>query len=192
MLNLFFMKKLNFLKIFILLAVFPAWVFAQVKEITLEPVEIKVTLDKVPPAVKAAVVRDFGEEHQPVVWANSHSQFSTVGWEQNVNPNNMDINYYTIHTYKPNGSYLEAVYTPEGKLTRSREEIKNFVPPQPILASLQKSDYKDWTISKNVLLIKAVEGKATKEHYAFKLEKGKDKKTVYFDKDGNMLMNKPK
>jgi len=186
------MKKLKFLKIFILLAVFPAWVFAQVQEITLEPVEIKVTVDKVPPAVKAAVVRDFGEEHKPVVWANSHSNFSTYGWEQNVNPNNMDINFYTIHTYTSTGSYLEAVYSPDGKLQRSREEIKNFMPPQTILASLQKSDYKDWTINKNVLVIKAVEGKATKEHYAFKLEKGKDKKTVYFDKEGNMLMNKPK
>ncbi len=186
------MRKLMFLKIFILLAVFPGWLFAQIQEIQLEPVEIEVTLDKVPPAVKAAVVNDFGEEHQPVVWANSHSKFSTYGWEQDVNPDNMDINYYTIHTHKSNGSYLEAVYTPDGKLQRSREEIKNFVPPQAIMASLAKSDYKDWKINKNVLVIKAVEGKATKEHYAFKLEKGKDKKTVYFDKDGNMLMNKPK
>jgi hypothetical protein len=60
------------------------------------------------------------------------------------------------------------------------------------MASLAKSDYKDWKIDKNVLVIKAVEGKSTKEHYAFKLEKGKQNKTVYFDKDGNMLMNKRK
>jgi hypothetical protein len=184
------MKKLNFIKIFILLAVFPSWVFAQVKEITLEPIEIKVTVDKVPPAVKAAVVRDFGEEHQPVVWANSHSQFSTWGWEQNVNPDNMEINYYTIHTRKPNGSYLEAVYTPDGKLVRSREEVKNFVPPKSILTSLQESAYNDWTIDKDVLVIKAFENKANKEQYALKLVKGKDKKTVYFDKEGNMFMSK--
>jgi hypothetical protein len=186
------MKKLMLIKIVFLLVAFPSYLFAQEKEITLETVEIKVTLDKVPPAVKAAVVRDFGEEHQPVVWANSHSKFDTWGWEQNVNPDKMDINYYTIHTYKSNGSYLEAVYTPDGKLQRSREEIKNFVPPQAIMASIAKSDYKDWKIDKNVLEIKAVEGKATKEHYAFKMEKGKQNKTVYFDKDGNMLMNKKK
>ena len=185
------MKKSVFLNIFILLAVFPAWLFAQVQEIQLDTVEIRVTLDKVPPAVKAAVINDFGEEHQPVVWANSHSKFRTYGWEQDVNPDT-EIDYYTIHTHKSNGSYLEAVYTADGKLQRSREEIKNFVPPQPVMASLAKSDYKDWKIDKNVLVIKAVEGKATKEHYAFKLQKGRDKKTVYFDKDGNMLMNKPK
>lgn len=184
------MKKLNFFGVLFLLALFPGGLFAQQKPIQLEPVEIRITLDKVPPAVKAAVVRDFGEEHQPVVWANSHSKFDTWGWEQRVNVDKMDVNYYTIHTYKSNGSYLEAVYTPEGKLVRSRETIKNFKPSRAILASLQKSEYKDWKITKNVYIIKAVEGKENKEHYAFKLEKGKQNKTVYFDKDGNMFMNK--
>lgn len=184
------MKKLMLIKIVFLLVAFPSYLFAQEKEITLETVEIKVTLDKVPPAVKAAVVNDFGESHQPVVWANSHSKFSTYGWEQNVNPDNMDINYYTIHTHKSNGSYLEAVYTPDGKLVRSREDVKNFVPSQAILAGLQKSEYKDWKITKDVYIVKTYEGGKSKEHYDLRLAKGNQKKTVYFDKDGNMLKNK--
>jgi hypothetical protein len=184
------MKKSILIKSLVFFTAFPAYVSAQEKEITLEPVEIRVTLDKVPPAVKAAVVRDFGEEHQPVVWANSHSKFDTWGWEQTVNADRMEINYYTIHTHQSNGSYLEAVYTPDGKLVRSREEIKNFIPSKAILTSLQYSDYRDWKINKDVHIIKAYEGKTNKEHYAFKLEKGNQKKTVYFDKEGNLVENK--
>jgi hypothetical protein len=182
------MKKLMLIKIFVLLVAFPFYLFAQ--EIQLETVEIKVTLDKVPPAVKAAVVRDFGEGHQPVVWANSHSKFDTWGWEQTVNVDKMDINYYTIHTHRADGSYLEAVYSPDGKLQRSRETVKNFEPPRVILASLQKSEYKDWKITKDIFVIKNFESGKSQEHYDFKLEKGNQTKTVYFDKNGNMLKNK--
>ena len=184
------MKKSLLFNVAVLLTAVPAYVSAQEKEITLEPVEIRVTLDKVPPAVKAAVVRDFGEEHQPVVWANSHSNFETFGWEQTVDAGNMNINYYTIHTYQSNGSYLEAVYSANGKLQRSREEIKNFTPNKAIMARLQNSEFKDWNLTGDVLLIKAIKGKTAKEHYSLQLQKGNQKRTVYFDKEGHMLKNK--
>ena len=183
------MKKSIWIKILILFTAFPGYLSAQ-DRIQLEPAEIRITVDKVPPVVKAAVIRDFGEDHKPVVWANSHSKFDLFGWEQNVNPDKQEINYYTVHTHKSNGSYLEAVYTPDGALQRSREEIKNFIPSRQMLATLQKSEFKDWSIDKNVHIIRAYEGKITKEHYDFKMQKGKQKKNVYFDKDGNMVMNK--
>ena len=103
-----------------------------------------------------------------------------------------EINYYTLHTQTTDKSSLDAVYTPDGKLVRSREEVKNFEPPKAILDNLGKSNYKDWKITKDVHVIKVYEGKTSKDHYALSLQKGKQKKVVYFDKDGNMLMNRKK
>lgn len=182
------MKKSMFFMIFILLAAVPACLLAQ--NIELPAVEIRVTIDKVPPAVKGAFVKDFGEGHQPMVWATTSSKFDTYGWEQSVDVQNQEIYYYALHTQTSNGGSLDAVYTPDGKLIRSREEVKNFEPPQVILASLEKSNYKDWKIAKDVHVIKVYEGKTSKDQYALRLEKGKQKKVVYFDKSGNMLVNK--
>ncbi len=182
------MKKLNFFKVTFLLITFPVWVFAQ--NVQLPTVEISVSADKVPARVKDAFLKDFGPDHQPMVWATSQSKFDTYGWEQTVNVSNQEVYDYILHTKTTNGSTLDAVYTPDGKLIRSREEVKNFEPPQVILASLEKSQYKDWKIAKDVHLIKTYETGKSMEHYDLKLEKGNQKKSVYFDKSGKMLMNK--
>lgn len=162
------------------------------QNIQLPTVEIKITPDLVPPRVKDAFMKDFGEEHQPMVWATTKSTFDTYGWQQSVDVNNQEIMFYTMHTKAKDGSNLDAVYTPDGKLVRSREEVKNFEPPKSVMDNLQKSEYKDWKIAKDVHVIKVYEGKTSKDHYDLKMEKGKQKKSLYFDKDGNMLMNKKK
>ena len=182
------MKKSMMFGILILLAVFPD--FLQAQEIQLPTVEIKVTQDKVPPTVKSAFLKDFGEGHKPIVWATTQTNFDTYGWEQTVNVRNQEIIYYALHTKTTVGSTLDVLYTPDGKLVRSREEIKKFEPPSTILASLEKSNYKDWKIAKDVHIVKVYGAGSTKEHYDLKMEKGRQKKVVYFDKDGNMLMNK--
>jgi hypothetical protein len=183
------MKK-SILFMILILGAFPAYLQAQ--NVELPAIEIKVSQDKVPPAVKAAVIRDFGEGHQPMVWAKANTKFDTYGWEQTVNVENTEIYYYSLHTQTTVGSELDAVYTPDGKLVRSREDVINFEPPQSILASLGKSAYKDWKITKDVHLIKVNEVGKIKEHYDLLMQKGKEKKSVYFDKEGNMLINKRK
>lgn len=183
------MKRLNFILVIGLLAVFPVFVNAQ-QQVQLPSVEIRVGADKVPPVVKDAFLKDFGPDHKPIVWATSQSKFNTWGWEHSTNVANQEVYDYIIHTKTSKGSELDAVYTPDGKLIRSREDVRNFVPPKAILASLQNSDYKNWKITKNVHVIKVNEGGKSKEHYQIQLQKGKDKKSVYFDKDGNMFMNK--
>jgi hypothetical protein len=182
------MKKFMIFKIFILSAFLP--VCLQAQNIQLPTVEIKVSQDKVPPVVKAAVLRDFGKGHQPMVWVTPGTSFDTFGWEQTVDVNNMDIYYYSLYTQTTEGSTLYALYTPSGKLVRSKEEVKNFEPPRDILSSLEKSNFKDWRIIKDVHIVKANENGMHKELYDLKLEKGNHRKVVYFDKDGNIVMNK--
>lgn len=183
------MKKSMMLKVFTLLAFFPTYLSAQETEqnIELNTIEIKVTRDKVPPTVKDAVTRDFGEG-TPLVWATTSSKFSTYGWEQVTDAKNQQTDAYSVHIKGKNGSNLVAVYTPDGKLIRSKETINNMGTPPAIMASLAKSDYKDWKVTKENAVIKTYGG-TTSSHYAIKLERGNQKKTLYFDKDGNMVSN---
>lgn len=183
------MKNSFMLKIFTLLAFVPTYLNAQETEqnVELNTVEIRVTKDKVPPTVKDAVMRDFGEG-TPLVWATTSSKFNTFGWEQLRNVNNQNIDAYSVHIKGKNGSALVAIYTPDGKLIRSKETLKGMATPPIILSSLAKSDYKDWKVSQENAIIKTYSG-TTNEHYAVRVEKGKQKKLLYFDKDGNMVSN---
>jgi hypothetical protein len=183
------MNKSMMLKIFTVLAFIPTYLNAQETEqnVELNPIEIKVTLDKVPPSVKDAVLRDFGEG-TPLVWATTSSKFNTYGWEQIKDVKNQQLDAYSVHIKGKNGSSLVAIYTPSGKLIRSREVLIGMEPPSAITASLAKGEYKDWKMTNNNEMIKTYSG-GTNEHYAIKIVNGKQKKTLYFDKDGNMLKN---
>jgi hypothetical protein len=178
------MKKLVFFKIYILMAFFPICLQAQIFQ--LPAVEIRVSQDKVPPALKAAVIRDFGEGHQPMAWVTTGTNFDTYEWAQTVNVDKMDILYYMFRTHTSAGSELFAVYTLEGKLIRSSEEVRNIEPPRVILASFEKSNYRDWKIINDLHVVKVNERGRTKEHYDLKVEKGNHTKTLYFDKNGKI------
>lgn len=138
------MKNSMMLKIFTLLAFIPTYLSAQEteKNVELNTIEIRVSKDKVPPTVKDAVVRDFGEG-TPLVWATTSSKFSTYGWEQIKDVNTQQLDAYSVHIKAENGSSLVAIYTPEGKLIRSREVLIGMTPPSAITASHAKSDYKN-------------------------------------------------
>ncbi len=179
------MKKSLFFKIYILLAFFPACLQAQY--IQLPTVEITVSQDKVPPIVKEAVIKYFGEGHQPLVWVNASTVFDTYEWAQSVNVDKMEIFHYSLHTTTSAGSTLFAVFTPDGKLLQSVEQVRNFEPPRTILTSLGKSNYRDWKIVADVHVVKVNQRGKAKEHYDFKVEKGNQTKTLYFDKNGNLV-----
>jgi hypothetical protein len=183
------MKNSVMLKVFALLAFIPTYSIAQETEqnIELNTIEIRVSKDKVPSKVKDAVTRDFGEG-TPLVWATTSSKFNSFGWEQLKDVKNQNVDAYSVHIKGKNGSALVAIYATDGKLIRSKETIKGMATPPIILASLAKSDYKDWKVSEENTVIKTYSG-TNNEHYAIKMEKGKQKKMLYFDKNGNIVSN---
>jgi hypothetical protein len=86
---------------------------------------------------------------------------------------------------------LYADYTPEGKLSRSREYVKSFVPSHDILVALQNSEYKDWSISKDIFLRKLALNGSEKQRYTLVMKKGNEKKTILLDANGKMLAVQP-
>jgi hypothetical protein len=179
------MKKSMLFWSFVVLALFPTYLFAQ--EIQLPTIEIRAGQDKVPARVKDALLNDFGEGHQPFVWVTNSSLFRINGLEQGINLENMEVYSYSIRTNTTAGSSLDAVYTPDGKLISAREYLKNIKPSQNVLLALQNSEFKDWGMKKNFHLIKYSSKGIEKERYALVMIKGKDKKTVHLDANGAML-----
>jgi hypothetical protein len=183
------MKKSMLFGSLLLMAIFPAYLNAQ--EIQLPSVEIKVSQDNVPFKVKTAVLNDFGKDHTPFAWVNNQSIWDSSVWAQSTNIDNQDVYFYSIHTETSNGSSLYADYTPEGKLSRSREYVKSFVPSHDILVALQNSEYKDWSISKDIFLRKLALNGSEKQRYTLVMKKGNEKKTILLDANGKMLAVQP-
>jgi|GEM_PF-1708856 len=169
----------------LILALFPVLLYAQ--RIELPSVEIQYRQDKVPAVVKDAALRDFGPDHKPMAWITPQSVYNTTRWEQTENVDNMDIYSYALHTGTTNGDRLDAIYSPEGKRISSREFMKNFRTPENILMTLYKGEYKDWSVKNNFHVIKSLSNGSEKERYKFVLVKGKEKKNLYFDNEGNIV-----
>jgi hypothetical protein len=186
------MKKSMLLGSFLMLALVPAYLSAQ--EINLPAVEIRVNQDLVPAKVKAAVMNDFGVNHKPFAWIESNTVFDTYDWAQITDPNVLDVYAYGIHAKTSIGSTLDATYSADGKLINSREYIRNFKPSLNVMLALQNTQYKDWGIKKDSHLRKfsnQFSNGSEKERFAIVMEKGKEKKTILLDENGNILADRP-
>jgi hypothetical protein len=182
------MKKSILFRSFLLLVIFPSYLCAQ--EIQLPTVEIRVSKDLVPAMVKDAVLNDFGTDHKPFAWVNSSSIFNTHEWAQVTDPKIMDIYSYGLHSKTNAGSTLDALYGADGKLINAREYFINFKPSRDVMLALQNTEYSDWGIKKDLLIIKHFSNGSEKEHYALVMIKGNEKKTVLIDGHGKMLAEK--
>jgi hypothetical protein len=172
----------------VVLAFFPVLIYAQ--EIQLPSVEVNARQDEIPSKVKEAVLNDFGPSHQPFVWVTAQSIFDHSVWESNINTGNVDVYSYAIHTRTTKGDQLDALYSVDGKRISSREYFKNFRPSFNVINSLQNSEYKNWMITRDAHVIKTLANGTEKERYELVVKNGKEKKFLYFDKDGILLYQK--
>jgi hypothetical protein len=186
------MKKSMLFGSFLMLALVPAFVFAQ--NIKLPTVEIRVNQDLVPAKVKIAVMNDFGANHKPFAWIENNTVFNTYDWAQITDPNVLDVYAYGLHVKTLSGSSLDVTYTADGKLINSREYIRDFRPSLDVMLALQNSQYKDWGIKTDSHLRKFSStfssNGSEKERYALVMQKGKEKKTLLLDSNGNILADK--
>ena len=179
------MKKFMLFLMLSLVMFFP--VMAQ--DLTEEaPAEI-LTLKKgnVPPAVIKAADEFFKGATQ-VKWGVFPNEFKSYGWVKNKDYNE-PINHYEVIMNASNGSRVDAVFESTGELIRARTVTKNVPPPQSIMKAIASGPYKDWTVMKDTEVIKEYQKKIA-EHYAVTMEKGNQKKTLYYALNGDVLTNK--
>ena len=182
------MKKSLFLFMSCLVFSFPALV-AQVQEQT-EAVPAEVLVLKkgnIPPAVLKTAEELFKESTQ-VKWGMFPYQLKDYGWVVNEDYNE-PINHYEILFKTKNGIDVDAVFEASGELIRYREVNKNATLPPVIMQAIGKTPYKGWKVTSGTEVVKDNQKKIV-EHYIVRLDNGKQKKTLYFTREGNTLTNK--
>jgi hypothetical protein len=120
-----------------------------------------------------------------VAWGSFPYELKDYGWHANTDYNE-PIDHYEIQFKGKDGSDIWAVFESTGELIKCRIINRNAPVPKPIYASLEKSEYKDWKITGDIMLIKSTQ-KKIQEHYAVKLAKDNKQKTLYYDPKGELL-----
>jgi hypothetical protein len=177
------MKKIQFLILAFLVLSIP--ILAQEEMAEEVPIE-SLTLKKgnIPPAVLKSAEQLFQGNTQ-IAWGVFPYELKDYGWVVDKEYNE-PIDHYEIMFKTANGSEIYAVFESTGELIRSRMVNKNAPVPKAIMNTIEKSEYKDWKIIGDAMLIKNNQKKVV-EHYTVKLEKGKMKKTLHFNPKGEIL-----
>jgi hypothetical protein len=179
------MKKLAITFGLVFAGLFP--LLAQdVDEVT--PIEKEIVQkSSVPEAVIKAASVDF-KDYLPAKFSTVGYKLKNYGWNANLDvPEQLD--HFELHLVAKDGSYLDALYSPDGNLERYKKVIKNEAVPRPIAESIANSQYKDWTFAKDQEVITG-DPREVKDHYVIKMKNGAKTKTLYFTDKGVILANK--
>jgi hypothetical protein len=177
------MKKSFFTIVFLLAVMLPA--FSQPAERM--PLE-DITLNKgnLPPSVLKAADEIFKGNTQ-IQWGVFPYELEDYGWV--VNPNyTQPIDHYSIRMKTNDGSNLYAVFESTGELIRYKLTSKDMTLPVVIKNAIAKTEYKDWKVT-GLDMVRNNQ-KKVEEHYIVKLEKGGQKKSLYYSLKGEVLTNK--
>lgn len=180
------MKKSLFSLIFFLVAFFPLVAQESMNE---EVPEGSLTLKKgnIPPAVLKSAEEIF-KEHTQVKWGVFPYELKDYGWVVNKDYNE-PIDHYEVFMKTKDGTDVDAVFESTGELIRYKTVNKNAAVPLAIMNAIAKSPYKDWKVVKGVEKITNNQKKVV-EHYTVKVEKGNQKKNLYYTLNGDLLTNK--
>jgi hypothetical protein len=150
-----------------------------------EPIEM-LTLKKgnIPaPVLKAA--EQLFEGNTQVGWGAFPYELKDYGWQVNGDYDE-PIDHYEIKFKGKDGSDIWAIFESTGELIKCKIINKDSPIPKQVLASIVKSEYKDWKVVSDVMQIKSSQKKVD-EHYALKIEKGGMKKTLIYSPQGTLI-----
>lgn len=96
--------------------------------------------------------------------------------------------YYVVH-FDSSGTPQKVIYSKSGeKMTAHRGMRTKTGIPKAVMASLRNSDYKSWVVTDEKEEITRHSDK--KKVYKLTVEKGKEKRVLYYQEDGKLLKDK--
>jgi hypothetical protein len=144
------------------------------------------TKDQVPEQVLKAAATQF-DKNNPSTWSRFPYALKEYGWVYDVNSSDNNLDHFLVTMKTKEGNDFEAVYNADGALLETREKALNVAVPKEVRAELDKSQYKDWTIvgTKEIVNFYRDRNNANVErHFRITVEKGKVKKSISFDWNG--------
>jgi hypothetical protein len=180
------MKKLLFTLMSFLVFCIPMMAQTQ-EDLTMDEVPVEsLTLKQgnIPSPIINAAETLFSGSTQ-VAWGSFPYELKDYGWAVNKDYDE-PIDHYEVKMLAVDGSEIYAVFESTGELISCKVINKNATTPKFILDEIKKGDYRDWNIVGDVMLIKNTQKKVV-EHYAVKIQKGNDSRTLYFTTRGENL-----
>jgi hypothetical protein len=179
------MKKLQFLVLAFLAFSVPILAQEVSEEVPVENLTLK--KGNIPaPILKAA--EELFQGSTQVAWGSFPYELKDYGWVVNKDYN-APIDHYEIKMVSKDGSDITAIFESTGELIRYNVINKKAPVPKVISDAIAKGEYKDWKIVGDVMQIKNNQKKVV-EHFTVKLEKGNQKKTLYFTTKGENIVAK--
>jgi hypothetical protein len=137
--------------------------------------------EMVPPAIVKAVGKDFSTG-LPVTWGKFPYVLEKYGWVVSKDAAGEKPDRYEVLIKAKDGSDVYAVYAPDGTIIQSRSVYKNIALPEQVRKSLEKSQYKDWTVLSDKEIIRYyMDQKNVEEHFRLTLERNNVKRSVSFN-----------
>ncbi len=164
------------------------YVVSSFSQVAVEPIEtLSMNKGNIPPAVIQTANQFFKGETQ-INWGIFPNQPIDLGWDADQSYNE-PLDHYEIHMQGRNGSEIDAIVESTGKVIAYRASIKNASLPQSVKDAISKTQFRDWDFIKDSELIKENQTKVV-DQFSVKLEKGREKKTLYYTITGDQLVNK--
>jgi hypothetical protein len=150
-----------------------------------EPViSTTLTKDQVPAAVVKAVNTQFSKDN-PLTWSKFPYALKEYGWVYDVGAANLNLDHFQVTMKTSTGSELDAIYTTNGDLVETREMSTNVPIPPDVMADLQKSQYKDWTVVGNKEIIQYYHDynnkSSVEQHFRITVQKDNVKRSISFN-----------
>jgi hypothetical protein len=153
----------------------------------------KVAPGETPPAVMDAVNKDFPQNVEAIkVYLNPENMVDTEwGAELNEKIKEGGKAYYTIKMKGEKGGFVYGPYDSNGQLKVMKIEANDVVLPPAIVTAATSGTYEGYQIKSNKYKCYQVIDKNTnKEYVQVSIEKGKDKKTLFFTPSGEFVKDK--
>ena len=146
-------------------------------------VNATITKDQVPAVILKAVNTQF-DKNNPITWSRFPFALKEYGWVYDVGASDVNLNQYEVTMKTSTGDDLWAVYTANGELVETREVLKNAAISPSIMASLAKSQYKDWAIVGDKEIIRYYhdhDKSSVEQHFRITVEKNNVKRSISFN-----------
>jgi hypothetical protein len=111
-----------------------------------------------------------------------------VVMEDNLQPTD-EVDHYTVMLKGKKGGYVYGLYNKDGDLQKMKVLANNFALPETISTAATSGNYEGYAI-KSDKYVKMVDKKSNREYVEVMVEKGDDKKKLYFDTKGNLIKEK--
>ena len=111
-----------------------------------------------------------------------------VVMEDNLKPTDQ-VDHYTVMLKGKKGGYVYGLYNKDGDLQKMKVLANDFALPASISKAATSGNYDGYAI-KSDKYVKTVDKKSNREYVEVMVEKGGDKKKLYFDTKGNFIKEK--